>query len=356
MLAIDQIHYSVKSSSGGIRKIIDGLCLNVPSKNWISLIGPNGCGKSTLLHLAAGLLKPSSGIIEWKGQSPGQKIWDRTEIGLLFQDLGLLDHLSVFKNLKIANKSKKSEEQRAHDLRKISERLFIDKLLDQKVYKLSGGEKQRVAIARLFLQKPQLVLLDEPLNSLDGAARETVIELLLEWKATGESTAIHVTHQMDEACLLGDKIGVMREGQISCVETPENLYFSPPSIELARALSFPSMNFISTEALRKLSVDLDIRLEGETLGFRPNSVVLNARGEVTEDISHIGKSIILPCKYIGCETYWGKVTHLVKVEGIEVVVRSEERWVEQQTSKYSIGDSLTITIPQESIISFNQPT
>ena len=353
MLSVDNIHYSVKAPGVGAREIIKGLSIIVPTNEWISLVGPNGCGKSTLLHLMAGLLKPAAGTVNWNGEPPGKKIWDRSEIGLLFQDLGLLDHLTVMKNLEIAIQSKIDKSQKISAIWEVAEKLGIEKLVRQKVYKLSGGEKQRIAIARLMLQKPALILLDEPLNSLDGAAREKVLECLLEWKSTVESTAIQVTHQMDEACMLGDKIGVMKNGVIPNLESPMDLYFKPPTEELARAFNLPPINLLPSELIRHFAGMAVFEIKCNTVGFRPSCVFLSKSihnsGNTTNDTDFIK----VPCRYINKETYWGKSAYLLKIEGYDNVVRVEESWDLKKQRNFTSNDSVEIVIPLDSLITFN---
>ncbi len=193
------------------------------------ILGPSGCGKTTLLRLIAGLERPDSGSILISGTPVDRMPPERRDIGFVFQDLALFDHMTGRRNigygLAIRGMDRLAVDSRVEVL---AREMRIAHLLDRLPPTMSGGERQRLAFARALARKPALLLLDEPLSSLDAALRRELRAYLKGLLAAGGITALHVTHDVEEALELADRLFVMREGRIIASGRPETLFSGPP--------------------------------------------------------------------------------------------------------------------------------
>jgi ABC-type Fe3+/spermidine/putrescine transport system ATPase subunit len=232
MLQINEVYKSFDRTPA-----LRGVSFEVQRGEIVALLGPSGCGKSTLLGIIAGLFPPDQGEVLWEGTSLAGTPIHQRGFGLMFQDFALFPHLNVGKNiaygLRMQNLTTAESEQR------VKEMLALVGLPDfekRDVNTLSGGEQQRVALARSLAPHPRLLMLDEPLGSLDRALRERlVIDLKRILKHT-QQTAIYVTHDQEEAFVLADRVVVMSAGEVEQVGTPQEIYCSPASPFVARFL------------------------------------------------------------------------------------------------------------------------
>ncbi len=209
--------------------VLDNISLHVQPGEALALLGPSGCGKTTLLRLIAGLERPDSGSISVADRVVAGNQWvppEQRSVGLVFQDWALFPHLSVGKN--VAYGLPRSERNGP----RVSEALAmvgLDNMLDRMPETLSGGQQQRVALARALAPRPGVLLLDEPFSNLDTSlrveVRAEVHRLLLDLGIT----AIYVTHDQEEAFVLGDRVAVMNAGSIAQIDTPAGLYTAPAS-------------------------------------------------------------------------------------------------------------------------------
>ena len=208
----------------------------------LCLLGPSGCGKTTLLRLAAGLERPDRGQIVFDGLEVTNTPPHRRQFGFMFQEFALFPHKSVFDNVAFGPEmQKKSREEIGRRTGEMLDLVGLTDLARRNVSDLSGGERQRVALARSLAPRPRLLMLDEPLGSLDRALRE---RLMLEIRAILKKldmTAIFVTHDQAEALAVADVIAVMNQGRIEQVDPPEELYLKPKSVFAARFLGFENL-------------------------------------------------------------------------------------------------------------------
>jgi iron(III) transport system ATP-binding protein len=207
------------------RPVVDGVDLRLDEGELLALVGPSGCGKSTLLRAIAGL-EPAGGTVRLRGADVTALPAEKRRIGLVFQDHALFPHLRVGQNLLFG----------VRDLPRRERDRLVDELLDlvrlpgiarRYPHELSGGEQQRVALARALAPAPSVVLLDEPFASLDASLRDelrTDVVAALRARAT---SAVLVTHDRDEALLLGDRVAVMRDGRVLQVDAPDQVYEQP---------------------------------------------------------------------------------------------------------------------------------
>jgi putative spermidine/putrescine transport system ATP-binding protein len=211
--------------------------LSLPAGCLGVILGASGCGKSTTLRLIAGFVAPLAGSIRLGGRELTGLPPERRNVGLMFQDLALFPHLSARKNIEYGPRLKGMERhERAVRVGDLADTLRIAGLLDRKPSALSGGEQQRVALARSLAASPELLLLDEPLSSLDAALRrELRTELRGRIRERGLS-ALHVTHDIEEALSLGDRVYVMDSGRIVQAGSPEEIWTAPANAVVARLL------------------------------------------------------------------------------------------------------------------------
>ncbi len=223
--------------SFGDLPVLRGISLAAAEGEIVCLLGPSGCGKTTLLRVVAGLETPARGDVIFAGRSVREVPVHRRGFGLMFQDFALFPHMDVAGN--VAFGLKMQAVPAAERQRQVQEVLSLVGLAGferRDVAKLSGGEKQRVALARSLAPSPRLLMLDEPLGSLDAALRERlVIEIREIIKQVGR-TALYVTHDQHEAFAIADRIAIMNEGRFEQVGTPEAVYRRPASAFVARFL------------------------------------------------------------------------------------------------------------------------
>ena len=226
----------------GKKPVLDNVFLEVNEGEILSLLGPSGSGKTTLLRVIVGLEKPGAGRVMWNGSDLATMAPEKRRFGLMFQDQALFPHRSVAENigfgLRMQGVASSDITKRVSDLLDI---VRLPKFGERRVETLSGGEQQRVALARTLAPKPFLLLLDEPLGSLDRALRsDLVIDLQQIFSDLG-TTAIVVTHDHEEGLTLGDRIGVIDSGHIQQVGSPRDLWFNPCSEFVARFLGFSTI-------------------------------------------------------------------------------------------------------------------
>ncbi|MGB4573243.1 MAG: ABC transporter ATP-binding protein [Rectinemataceae bacterium] len=202
------------------------------------IVGPSGCGKTTLLRLIAGLETPESGSIVLGGRSLDGLPPERRRVGFVFQDLALFDHMDGRANIAYGLVVRGMARQEAYArVGALARSLRIEHLLDRRPASLSGGERQRLAFARALAADPDLLLLDEPLSSLDASLRKDLRAYLRSHLLSRGTTALHVTHDVEEALELADTIFVMRAGRIVASGSPEALFAAPPDAWTARFLA-----------------------------------------------------------------------------------------------------------------------
>ena len=242
--------------------VVDNVSLAVDEGEIVCLLGPSGCGKTTLLRLITGLELPDSGDVWFDGRDMAPVPPHEREIGMMFQDFALFPHKNVAENIAFGLKmhGRSSEEIQ----RRVGEMLDLVELpgFDQRdVSSLSGGEKQRVALARSLALEPLLLMLDEPLGALDRALRERLMLDLRRILRQLGVTAIYVTHDQTEAYAVADRIALMNEGHIEQLDTPQNVYYRPATKFAARFLGFRNLvpaTVLGPNEVRTVFADLEV--------------------------------------------------------------------------------------------------
>ncbi|MBM3265021.1 MAG: sn-glycerol-3-phosphate ABC transporter ATP-binding protein UgpC [candidate division Zixibacteria bacterium] len=219
--------------------------LEIKDREFVVLVGPSGCGKSTTLRMIAGLEEVTAGEIYIDGKVVNDIPPKDRDIAMVFQNYALYPHMSVYENmafgLKLRKYPKPEIEQRVNEAAGI---LGIGHLLARKPKALSGGERQRVAVGRAIVRKPKVFLFDEPLSNLDAKLRVQMRTEISKLHNRLEATMIYVTHDQVEAMTMGDRIAVMKDGEVQQVADPIHLYETPVNRFVAGFIGSPGMNFM----------------------------------------------------------------------------------------------------------------
>jgi multiple sugar transport system ATP-binding protein len=246
---------------------VDRLNLDVASGELIVLLGPSGCGKTTVLRLIAGLEEATFGHVHFDGQVADQIPTRDREVAMVFQDFGLYPHMNVAENIGFPLRiAQVREDEIAARVTEVAEVLGVDGLLHRMPSGLSGGQAQRVAMARAIIRRPVAFLLDEPLSNVDANLRaELRGEIAALTRELGVTT-IYVTHDQTEALSIADRIAVLRRGALEQVGTAHEIYADPANLFVAAYLGLPRINLLQTAIFAG---------DGETvIDFGAQSVVL----------------------------------------------------------------------------------
>jgi thiamine transport system ATP-binding protein len=236
-LEVDDVSYSA-----GDKRIVDGVSLRAPPGEVVALIGPSGCGKTTLLRLIAGLEQPARGCVRFDGEDLSRVAAHRRRFGKMFQDFALFPHLDVAKNVAFGLRG--TEWTGMSRSGRVSELLALVGLAGYEkrtIEALSGGERQRVALARALAPSPRMLMLDEPLGSLDRGLRERLLVELRQILSGLGIPALYVTHDQYEAFAIADTMAIMRSGRIVRTDAPRSIYEDPRTEFVARFLGLENI-------------------------------------------------------------------------------------------------------------------
>jgi multiple sugar transport system ATP-binding protein len=223
---------------------VKSISLEVADREFMVLVGPSGCGKSTTLRMIAGLEEITSGTVRIGGQVVNDVLPKDRDIAMVFQNYALYPHMTVYENmafgLKLRKFPKADIDTRVHEAAAM---LGLESLLGRRPKALSGGQRQRVALGRAIVRKPKVFLFDEPLSNLDAKMRVSTRTEISKLHTRLGATMIYVTHDQVEAMTMGDRICVMRDGDIMQVAEPLELYNKPRNLFVAGFIGSPPMNF-----------------------------------------------------------------------------------------------------------------
>ena len=227
----------------GDTRALDGASLEVGEGEIVTVLGPSGSGKTTLLRVVAGLTLPDAGRVVLDGQDLRSVPPHRRGIGLVFQDHALFPHRNVAENVGFGLRMRgDAPAASATRTRQLLELVGLAGFERRAVGALSGGEQQRVALARALAPEPRVLLLDEPLGSLDRRLRDRLLDDLARLFDELDVTAVYVTHDQTEAFTLGDRVAVMREGRVVQLATPDELWAGPVDEDVARFLGIANVD------------------------------------------------------------------------------------------------------------------
>jgi multiple sugar transport system ATP-binding protein len=280
----------------GYRAVSD-VNLAIEDGEFMVLVGPSGCGKTTALRMVAGLEDISAGVLKIGDRVVNHVAPRDRDIAMVFQSYALYPHLTVYENIAFGLRLKKIPKQeidgRVRDAARV---LGLDPFLDRKPRALSGGQRQRVAMGRAIVRQPQAFLMDEPLSNLDAKLRVQMRAEIARLQRDLGVTTIYVTHDQTEAMTMGDRVAVMRKGELQQVAEPQLLYDRPVNLFVGGFIGSPAMNIVeATLHLGDGAMIADIgsqrlSLGQESLSARPalaaydgKTVVLGIRPEDLED-------------------------------------------------------------------------
>ncbi|MFY1635695.1 ABC transporter ATP-binding protein [Solwaraspora sp. WMMB335] len=271
-----------KSYSGTDHAAVHDVHLELLEGEFFSLLGPSGCGKSTTLRIVAGLESQTSGTVRIKGEDMGHRPANKRPTNMVFQHLGLFPHLDVARNIAFGLRLRRvSAARRAAEVQRVLDLVELAGFQHRHPDQLSGGQQQRVAIARALVNRPAVLLLDEPLAALDLNLRQQMQQVLRDVQRESRTTFLFVTHDQNEAMALSDRIGVMRDGTLCQVGTAEDLYRRPSSRFVARFIGDANVLDLAVRDGRARLGEHDIRVaaggDGVALSVRPEDIDLRDR-------------------------------------------------------------------------------
>jgi multiple sugar transport system ATP-binding protein len=267
---------------------VDSLDLGIEDGEFMVLVGPSGCGKTTALRMVAGLEEISKGTVSIGDRVVNDVPPRDRDIAMVFQNYALYPHMSVYENMAFGLKLRKLPKQEIDErVKRAADILGLEEFLRRKPRALSGGQRQRVAMGRAIVREPQAFLMDEPLSNLDAKLRVQMRSEIAKIQHDLKVTTIYVTHDQTEAMTMGDRVAVIKKGELQQVDAPQTLYDRPDNLFVAGFIGSPAMNIVGARLSRS-----DGSLFAEFGGFklRVGEEALKARPELEK---FDGKEVIL---------------------------------------------------------------
>ncbi|WP_461537474.1 ABC transporter ATP-binding protein [Spongorhabdus nitratireducens] len=300
--------------------VFENISCEIKQGEFITLLGPSGCGKSTLLRCIAGLTTVDHGTLTVNGEDITNQIARLRGIAMVFQSYALFPNMSVYDNVAFGLKMQKiPKAQREPRVREILEMVELESYHNRYPQQLSGGQCQRVALARSLVVRPRILLLDEPLSALDARIRKNLRDQIRRIQQELKLTTIFVTHDQEEALTLSDRILLMNDGQIVQTGTAEEIYTEPASAFVAGFIG--NYNLLDRQQARQV-LGLDI---SHQLAIRPESIYVRESGR-----DYGGKDLIPASGIVTGHNLLGNVIRYhLDITGVPVIVdllnRSSER-------------------------------
>ena len=322
----DLVKTYAEKNGPGVRAV-NSINLTVEDREFMVLVGPSGCGKSTTLRMIAGLEEISGGSITIDGRVVNNVLPKDRDIAMVFQNYALYPHMSVYDNMAFGLKLRKFPKAEIDArVREAATMLGLTDYLERKPKALSGGQRPRVALGRAIVRNPPVFLMDEPLSNLDAMMRVSTRTEISKLHARLGATMIYVTHDQIEAMTMGDRICVMKDGNIMQVAAPLELYNHPQNLFVAGFIGSPPMNFFKGTVKRAgnhldfvetnlkgtpITVQLGEALAAKAAAYIDKPVVLGIRPEdvrdsltlTTPDPAHTVEVTVEVSEPMGAETY-----------------------------------------------------
>jgi multiple sugar transport system ATP-binding protein len=329
---------------------VDGSNFTIEDGSFFVMLGPSGCGKTTTLRMIAGLELPSEGRILLDGEDVTIRRAAERDIAFVFQLFALYPHMNVANNIGFPLKCQGVARDKIRgQVRETARLLRIEHLLSSKVSKLSGGDRQRVALGRAIVRRPKAFLMDEPLGALDAELRHFMCGELRELHDRIEATTIYVTHDQLEAMSMADWIAVMNRGIVEQIATPQEIYDLPASMFVADFIGSPPMNFIRFEG-RLRRGDRSVRIRDATVAVPEayeegpaESLVLGVRPE------HVAFSDVAPIRGRVFGTEYLGTTQIVTVD----IEQGQIKVRLPSSLAVRLGETVGLTFQSESLVVFD---
>ena len=283
--------YNLKVTDEGV-VAVDDFNLEIADKEFIVIVGPSGCGKSTTMRMVAGLEDITRGEVYINGKLVNDVEPKDRDIAMVFQNYALYPHMTVRQNLEFPLELRHvPKDEMDKKVEWAAEVLGITPYLNRRPRALSGGQRQRVAIGRAIVRDPQVLLMDEPLSNLDAKLRNQMRAEIIKLRKSLNATFIYVTHDQTEAMTLGDRIVIMRDGDVQQIGTPQDVFDHPHNLFVAGFIGMPQMNLFDGElvlrdgkyAVRIGSAEIELSEEKQAnlaeRDIAPQKVIVGARPE-----------------------------------------------------------------------------
>jgi iron(III) transport system ATP-binding protein len=336
---------NISKAYNGVPACTD-ISLTVREGEFFTLLGPSGCGKTTILRLIAGFIFPDAGTIHLAGRDITSLDAEKRQLGMVFQNYALFPFMTVRQNIEYGLKVQKIPGHEIRDkVRYHLEMVGLGGLAERNVNELSGGEQQRVALARSLAVEPRVLLLDEPLSNLDARLRDKMRgELKLLQKKLGVTT-IFVTHDQREALTMSDRIGVFDHGACIQVDTPETIYARPATSFVARFIG--DTNLLKVErkngcwyAAQAIRIFIDLHKDTRFISIRPQDVHLFDPAAHGDGARLVGR--VESRQFNGISTDYVIVADTVHL-------RASALYTADSTQVFEIGDRVAVTFSDNAV-------
>src|SRR5438874_2055152 len=268
-IVLENLSKTFKGPKGEPVYAVNNVNLIIEDRELLVLVGPSGCGKSTTLRMIAGLDEVSRGTISIDGTIINEVEPRDRDVAMVFQNYALYPHMTVYENLAFGLKLRKYPRAEIEKrVREAGETLGITPLLDRLPKALSGGQRQRVALGRAIVRQPKAFLFDEPLSNLDAQMRVQMRTEISKLHQRLAATMVYVTHDQVEAMTMGDRIAVLKNGEVQQIAGPLELYRHPANLFVAGFIGAPPMNFINGELKQERDASVFKEMQGGTIQVR----------------------------------------------------------------------------------------
>lgn len=304
---------NIRKTYKGGAEVVKGINFAVKDKEFVVIVGPSGCGKSTVLRMIAGLEEITEGDLFIGETKVNDVAASERGIAMVFQNYALYPHMNSYENMAFGLKIKKvPKEEIKERVMAAAKILNVESLLGRKPSKMSGGQRQRIAIGRAIVRRPEVFLFDEPLSNLDAKLRGKMRIELSKLHKKLDTTMIYVTHDQVEAMTLGERIIVMKDGEIMQIDAPIDLFNNPKNKFVAGFIGSPQMNFI------------DGKIE-----MQENKLVFKDKNGNTFDLSklqleslkeNVGKDICLGIRSVNLRSEKGELDNYTILKGEVIAI------------------------------------